>query len=280
MNEVIFMKSDKVEFFGIYLGRDASALLKQNDRYQVHSVFNEVINLQDSGDQLLSVALLRKGKAWYFLNVVPQIPFLQLGIEPGQVWFNDGQKLMSEKCIVHYRDVSLWYYPEYREGLAAIKQALGKLEAYLKQRKLPEVMEDLLTIVHKNIHDPVALFSSILGWGPGLTPLGDDFLTGWMFVVSKFAPDTSRYLYSEVKVLIEKSTHLISRQQLHAAFAGKGHEYLEQFLCEMINPANRDEALQDRLLHIGATSGAGMIEGIYYGLRYLERSRVNENNIG
>jgi Protein of unknown function (DUF2877) len=92
------------------------------------------------------------------------------------------------------------------------------------------------------------------GLGPGLTPAGDDVLAGLLLVAS----DLGYPRLGEIEV----RTNEISAAYLAWAARGQGIEAAHDVL------AGRADAL-DRLLGIGASSGAAIAYGIGLGLRYL-----------
>jgi Protein of unknown function (DUF2877) len=92
------------------------------------------------------------------------------------------------------------------------------------------------------------------GLGPGLTPAGDDVLGGLLLVASALG-------YPRLDE-IEVRTNEISAAYLSWAARGQGIEAAHDVLV------GRDGAL-DRLLAIGASSGAAIAYGIGLGLRYL-----------
>lgn len=92
------------------------------------------------------------------------------------------------------------------------------------------------------------------GRGPGLTPAGDDVLAGLLLVASGLG-------YPRLHEITVRTTE-ISAAYLSWAARGQGIEAAHDLL------AGRDGAL-DRLLAIGASSGAALAYGIGLGSRYL-----------
>ncbi len=116
----------------------------------------------------------------------------------------------------------------------------------------------------------------MLGLGPGLTPSGDDFLTGLMvtdFAWRRRVP--SRPALGERKMwrlLAEEASRLtgtISRQQLRLAADGAGNEVFER-VCWRLSRAD-ERVLSDipALARFGATSGLDYLAGVVFALRHL-----------
>ena len=93
----------------------------------------------------------------------------------------------------------------------------------------------------------------LLGRGPGLTPLGDDVLAGWLTAcVALGRPDDQ--LAAAVRRRLGVTT-LLSATLLDCAVRGEALPQLADWL------ADPTDATADALLAVGATSGAGLMAG-------------------
>jgi hypothetical protein len=93
----------------------------------------------------------------------------------------------------------------------------------------------------------------LLGRGPGLTPLGDDVLAGWLATrAAAGRPDP--VLASAVRRRLGVTT-LLSATLLDCALHGEALPQLADWL------AGPTTATTDALLAVGATSGAGLLTG-------------------
>lgn len=101
----------------------------------------------------------------------------------------------------------------------------------------------------------------LLGRGPGLTPLGDDVLAGWLAVrVAAGRPDVA--VAGAVKQRRAVTT-LLSATLLDCALHG---EALPQLTDWLVSPTDATTAA---LLGVGATSGAGLLAGAALALASL-----------
>jgi hypothetical protein len=106
-----------------------------------------------------------------------------------------------------------------------------------------------------------AHLDDLLGRGPGLTPLGDDVLAGWLATrAAAGRPDP--VLASAVRRRLGVTT-LLSATLLDCALHG---EVLPQLADWLAGPTTRTT---DALLAVGATSGAGLLTGARLALRSL-----------
>jgi hypothetical protein len=106
---------------------------------------------------------------------------------------------------------------------------------------------------------------NLVGLGPGLTPSGDDFLAGALAALQAMshaqpgAAIAAELLAGAVAQSLDRTTP-VSRQFLRWALHGR---YGESVLELLVRPGA--DTLQ-RLLHVGATSGADTLLGIWTGL--------------
>jgi hypothetical protein len=102
----------------------------------------------------------------------------------------------------------------------------------------------------------------LLGRGPGLTPLGDDVLAGWLTTRAALGrPD--HVLSAAVRRRLGVTT-LLSATLLDCATRG---EALPQLADWLVEPT---DSTTDALLAVGATSGAGLLAGAGLALASIE----------
>jgi hypothetical protein len=111
----------------------------------------------------------------------------------------------------------------------------------------------------------------VLGLGHGLTPSGDDFVGGMMFALTHAPrqawvndlPKTKAHIHNAALV----STNVISAALLDDLMAGKSYSALHDvlFALHSNNMANIVGACE-KLLNVGASSGADMLSGLLLAL--------------
>lgn len=123
----------------------------------------------------------------------------------------------------------------------------------------------------------------LIGYGNGLTPSGDDFLTGLLLVVNSI-----NYPFVNLKNSLNKTvkghlsrTNDISQHQLRHAIEGVALEPVMAFLREMYLEKIDDiqlEILLNQVLSIGSSSGSDMLAGILFGLEVTYQKIMNDEN--
>ncbi len=110
---------------------------------------------------------------------------------------------------------------------------------------------------------------SLIGLGPGLTPSGDDFLTGLFTIFnmknSPFYP--YRSFCTEVLKKAKTLTNDISYIALKKAANGKVRESIISLLKSLLVENDEDLTLSlNKVLNIGSSSGTDIALGIVFGL--------------
>ena len=107
--------------------------------------------------------------------------------------------------------------------------------------------------------------AGLVGCGDGLTPLGDDVLSGWL-VAHRAAGVTTPAVDDAVRRALPRTTTL-SATLLECALAGECPDLVSGYLRALGTP--RRWAARDALAALGHSSGAGLAHGIDLGLEAL-----------
>ena len=124
----------------------------------------------------------------------------------------------------------------------------------------------------------------VIGLGPGLTPSGDDFVAGCMYVLAHHAPAHWQAdmpsLKSHLHAAAMQLTTACSAAHLDNAMRGDSFDALRHMLdaltADTFNEPHWQRILQAQqdLQNIGASSGADMLAGMLTALIALEKNRV------
>jgi len=123
----------------------------------------------------------------------------------------------------------------------------------------------------------------LIGLGPGLTPAGDDLITGFMVALhaaSEISGDAAlclKLIQSQIELWSKKTTDISRWALLDAAKGFAAQPLLE--LCDILisDPSVADlEKATDRVLTLGSTSGVALVFGLLTGIAYALPSSCAE----
>ena len=182
------------------------------------------------------------------------------------------------------------YTARSREGLVPLLENVekrGPLEVFVKEQK-PTMSEKARPYIDRlmwgvfsgDIEAIKKSAAKILGLGPGLTPSCDDFLAGLLMSIntagaSIFGSERQTIgFFTEVSDAIsglaKEKTTIYSQSLLNEAARGEGPENALDLILSIVTKSPEQVAgLSKKLISVGATSGADMSIGIYYGIRFL-----------
>ncbi|MFT4551769.1 MAG: hypothetical protein ACI9S8_000389 [Chlamydiales bacterium] len=121
----------------------------------------------------------------------------------------------------------------------------------------------------------------LIGFGKGLTPSGDDFLSGLVGILN--IADKRAYLSHDLVSVLSKlnrcledsiqsnKTTLISNMLLQSALNGWFSEKVSNFLLALLEQKNDIRSHLDEVLSIGHHSGSDILAGIYTGFQLLNK---------
>ncbi len=177
-----------------------------------------------------------------------------------------------------------------REGLVPLLENVekyGPLEVFVKEQK-PTISEKARPFIDKLMWgifsgDTQAIIKSageVLGLGPGLTPSCDDFLAGLLMSINtagasifRSEPETVSFFdkfSSKISDLAKDKTTIYSQSLIEEAAVGEGPENALDVILSIVTKSPEQVAeMSKKLISVGATSGADISIGIYYGIRFL-----------
>jgi len=105
--------------------------------------------------------------------------------------------------------------------------------------------------------------TSLLGLGPGLTPYGDDVLVG--YILGKNSIGKKIEWMKDLMPLAFKKTNLLSSQNLKDTYEKMYPDIYIEMIEDIFINKKIDHA--KKLMHIGDTSGIGMLIGFLHGIK-------------
>lgn len=177
-----------------------------------------------------------------------------------------------------------------REGLVPLLEDVetkGPMKVFLESREesvsekaRPHIEQLMWGLFSGDLASVTEKAGAILGLGPGLTPSCDDFLAGLLmslgFAGKSFYgkdPAAARFFKKAgdaIYGLSKEKTTIYSRGLIDDARHGEGPEAALVLIGNLVTGSPEDTASAAKtLIGMGASTGADLAVGIYYGVRYL-----------
>jgi hypothetical protein len=281
------------------LSGDAALLASlRRDGYtgRVHSVFDRVVNLQSAQGGLLTLASSDVDNAPDTLIVdVRGFGNCRLAVGDRCGAAMPDELFIGSALRVNHAGAVTWSErcPAYPDDVSTLRASLGQIEMALARDGtpggvLPAATGDapMLRAVHAALAQRaartldalshgdlgVACESALgmIGLGPGLTPSGDDFLTGLFAVLNIERSPCHRFrrICDHVVAEAVPLTNAISLATLKAAAQGRVRESIVVLLrYSMFGSAEGVGRSLSRVLAIGSTSGTDIVAGIVAGFK-------------
>ncbi|GAA1024695.1 MULTISPECIES: DUF2877 domain-containing protein [Amycolatopsis] len=282
----------------VALSMDAVVAGKARERVllgEVHSVFRRVLNVVTQQDQLVAFAAATVDDAPWTIRVDVD-GWCRHQVEAGTPAVVTAQGATFGATSVKFAKPRLWYAKD-------VPLILDRTELAARAR----LLDDLLAAhgvpggMQGNTSDPFQAAVSIrlrqgqtaltqalrrndaeaarkaaeglVGLGPGLTPAGDDFLTGLALVAAQ--PGSRATSFPRLTGKILARTTLLSAVTLCEAANGRARESLLDLLRRLLEPGG-GTGLADavaRVAAIGHTSGTDLLSGVAAGLHLESEMR-------
>ncbi|SEN49572.1 Protein of unknown function [Amphibacillus marinus] len=266
---------------------------------EVHSVFEQAINIMlKTEERMITLAVKSVTQAPDMLKTTNHRLFHQLAqtLRPTKVVYLHGySQLAIDHYVIDFNDANEWCGQIARPSVrsSSLKSIIRRLDGFLsangkKDGLLPayqhvflnnkETQTAHLTIHQRGLIKHLALFQqtyqskflqSFIGLGIGLTPSGDDFLTGLLAVGYAYQAE---YLVSIMHTkqewlhLMKQRTTTISYQMLKNCLNGAVNDGIQQLL---LSGDKFTEHELEAVVKIGSTSGTDMLVGVVVGYRIL-----------
>ena len=265
---------------------------QRGDSGLVHSVFAAACNVACSDGRLLTLAHAQAGNApTTILLAKSRVPdFRALFHAEAAVVCND-RVLRVSGVEVQFGSAAVWHPRARRNALAPVTlaQRLRFAEEYLASRRSglggvawnaahPAVVSLVHAVKRLDRDAAVVALQRVIGLGEGLTPAGDDFVVGLLAGLDALPMnETQRAFRAQLGAAAADFTYRTTDIAAHfLRLASRGHyaEVLDD-LRDVLFCEHRARLVQpalERVLQIGATSGADTLAGL---LAALETWLVN-----
>ncbi|WP_312983105.1 DUF2877 domain-containing protein [Atlantibacter sp.] len=174
-------------------------------------------------------------------------------------------------CVPHDAVFPENLLPQLRVFLPVIAPEYGIWNIlHSSNERMMQAVRQLAAWLDDDAQTPGDALKTLIGAGAGLTPSGDDFLLGMLFVLKATRHRRVDDLAAAITALLDRTT-TISRAMLY--YGCRGH-FGEQLLA-LTTPTNL--SLNHRLLRVaeyGHSSGHDMLTGLFFTLRALSGQRL------
>lgn len=285
---------------------EVSRILKANPNGHVHSVFTTSFNLAFGG-HLVHVGALGNGLAPFGIGLEQAGAHLLttlLAVDLEAVWDEESMSVLFPKGITLSLGEAKWtdhkiqpftyertslednfmflanrlLQDDWNTGLAESTEEKKRIIRYIvdPSSSIDEIpvldkLNDLKNLVMQHELDEKKVFDYWIGRGLGLTPSGDDVITGICAVLSALEGTDQTFLRKLKPYLNEygqKRTTYVALEYLLYATENEFHSHLLQ-LCYVLDKPRGTEFLKalEEMKEIGHTSGADTVVGMLIGMK-------------
>ncbi len=260
---------------------------------RIHSVFKGVINFLFEDDRLFSIASEELCNGPYTIRVHNRgnISFKAIGLKVGdKVYLIKDEIRIEDKVLIRLEKGELWtpmafdiskdnfanfiknlsIYNDYLQHHGAdggakyfylskfFKKGIS-LKPSIVERELGKRIDFFLEGLALNRNDLEKGVISLIGLGNGLTPSGDDFITGFNVFLNHMKIEDKGFLLKEIKNILYSnrlSTTDVSRSMLYGSLEGLAAESILDFIFALLYKGKDDfEKMIKRLFAVGSSSG-------------------------
>ncbi|MFB1050962.1 DUF2877 domain-containing protein [Paraliobacillus sp. JSM ZJ581] len=266
---------------------------------EVHSVYDRVINIHNkTADRFITVASKNIIQSPDMMKTTDDVNFKSWGLSIKQskkVFLIGYHRLLIGELMIDF-EKAISRRAKIKElscSLNKLEKIIHKIDIFLDKKgekagvlhayqhvfnPREEDLEIKLTVHQRALLDRLILFKQsynskqlkhFIGLGIGLTPSGDDFLTGLLTVLHAYGGHSINKNINEKQAwltFIKGRTTLVSYYMLKHCLEGMTNEGLNQIVIKADNVSEKD---MDIVLNIGSTSGTDMLVGVVTGYRVL-----------
>ncbi|RCW62477.1 DUF2877 domain-containing protein [Halanaerobium sp. ST460_2HS_T2] len=265
-------------------------LLTGNLNFKIHSIYNRVINLIDELDDLYSIVLRTIDNAPHTLRINSAMSFKKRNIiRQDKIQISDNKLFISNKLVIELAKYNLFksrlqdkmklesdiLKRNLKECFSIIRDqgSSGGAKYFYQKRFTIHTLGEKPGTIEREFADRIEKYiiveskkpEKIIGFGMGLTPSGDDFLSGYFLTMAFLNNNYSEKVFKNLKLnlaRIEVSTTVISRAMLNRVLELKTRENIKNLILSLNAEGPRFRSYLKEVLKIGSSSGTDISIGI------------------
>lgn len=285
-------------------------LKKFNEKnIKIHSIFNKVVNLIDHSGNLITIASKEINNAPATLRLDSEFDFafltknLELNYENNRIFFGN-------KLEIYLKEVEIWepnssktnpintdFFKENKKIFDSyfIKNSttagcsyfyITEIDNFARNKKVTLISKTLKIRLAKlkkaiiNNQEIKNELKNIIGPGLGLTPSGDDFLTGLLAVFYLFPEAEEQFVKLNSTInKIDINTTDISKKMLQFSLTGAIRENILDLIKALTSEKKIEEKTIEKVFAIGSTSGRDIAVGIMTAFEIIIKLRTNKMEV-
>ncbi|EGO7554558.1 DUF2877 domain-containing protein [Enterococcus faecalis] len=229
--------------------------------------------------------ILDEKKLSHFADLPVQIELLfirlgrrQLTLADAQIWQPTPLYLTPSKTKIA---IFLTYIQQTRfnpwQALFPASPSTFLFDSYSRTQIQKEMIHFQQAWEQKSFKIALDCLTKILGLGIGLTPTGDDFITGLLASFSALKQLPSNF--QQLAVLAKERTNAVSYAEIHEAVNERFSQLVQRVFLS-IESGNTNEMAQavSALEEVGSTSGSDILCGIIFGLKLFCEENNHDNS--
>ena len=241
------------------IGEIALSLLKTNKAMRVHSIFNNGFNIVNDKNDLIFIGTDKNGYFPFGITINKYtMHYIKETLQVGDMLKTDASALNHHDFMLSNRQAKVYLYNKVNENNTdAIKSVVSSYD--FCDYNNSDFSEEKLSCILRDLADSKADFplAYLVGRGQGLTPSGDDIITGILYINCLEPFIAEKHLNSLKLYILESVTTIVSENFIRLA--------LEGIFSRRITDIGEtpDKKTVDALLELGSSSGRDTLYGIY-----------------
>lgn len=309
------LKSNSKELNALSLSLDFAKRLEDSDPdFKIHSLYQRVINLIDQKGEIFSILLKSLDNGPHSMRIDTDLGFKERQIKKtDQVIINSQKIMIADKLIINLKDYQLFdsqltgkiklQEENLKKNLKLAAQMMAKkgkkggakyfyqknfsraqdnFENEFSAQKASTIEKEFAKRAEKYILNTDKNPEKLVGFGMGLTPTGDDFLTGYFLTTAVLDDEYAAAIFKNLKSILKKleiSTTDISREMILRALELKMRENIKNLIISFNQDKQKMSLYLEEVLKIGSSSGTDILAGIMTAYQEILAKKMEDKNV-